>query len=91
MENKEIKLGEDELNEINDLRKAILENVESIGRLNIKKHFIQKDMEAVDFEIVSSLQASEELDAKERETINKIVEKYGEGQLNFENGVYTKG
>jgi hypothetical protein len=89
MENNQIKLTEEELNSINDLRNDILTNVEMLGRLNIRKHFLQKDLAQVEMELISSLQKSEELDVKEREMTNSIIEKYGEGNLNFQTGEYT--
>jgi hypothetical protein len=89
MENNKIKLSDEELSSINELRLAILANVETLGRLNIKKHFLQKDLAEVEFELVSALQSSEELDSKERELTNSIVEKYGEGNLDFQTGEYT--
>ena len=91
MENNQIKITSAELEKINSLRNEILENVESIGRFNIKKHFLVKDLEAIEAEIFACLQKSEELDTKEKELIDEVISKYGEGQLNFETGVYTKG
>jgi hypothetical protein len=85
-----IKITQEELEKINSLRKEIAENVESIGRFNIKKHFLVKDLESIDTELFVLLQKSEDLDRKEKEIIDEIVGKYGEGQLNFETGEYTK-
>jgi|SaaInl5LU_22_DNA_1037371.scaffolds.fasta_scaffold22362_2 hypothetical protein len=90
MENNQIKITSEELERVNSLRSSIVENVESIGRFNIKKHFLVKDLESVDAEIFSLLQKSEELDQSEKKLISEIIEKYGEGQLNFETGEYTK-
>ena len=89
MENNKIKLSEEELASISELRMTILANVETLGRLNIKKHFLQKDLAEVEFELINALQSSEELDSKERELTNSIVEKYGEGNLDFQTGEYT--
>ncbi len=89
MENN-IKITQEELERINSLRTEIAANVESIGRFNIKKHFLVKDLESIDTELFVLLQNSEELDKKEKEIIDEIVGKYGEGQLNFETGEYIK-
>jgi hypothetical protein len=91
MENNQIKITNQELEKVNSLRGSIVENVESIGRFNIKKHFLVKELESVEAELFALLQKSEDLDKSEKELINEIVEKYGEGQLNFETGEYTKG
>lgn len=90
MENNQIKITNQELEKVNSLRGSIVENVESIGRFNIKKHFLVKELESVEAELFALLQKSEELDQNEKELINEIIEKYGEGQLNFETGEYTK-
>ena len=90
MENNQVKITTEELDRINSLRREILENVEGIGRFNIRKHFLVKELEGIDAELFASLQKSEELDSKEKELIDEIIGKYGEGQLNFETGVYTK-
>lgn len=90
MENIQIKITNEELERVNSLRGSIVENVESIGRFNIRKHFLVKELESVDAELFALLQKSEELDQNEKELINEIIEKYGEGQLNFETGDYTK-
>jgi hypothetical protein len=84
-----IKITQEELEKINSLRSEIAANVESIGRFNIKKHFLVKELESVDAEIFILLQNSENLDKKEKEIIDEIIGKYGEGQLNFETGEYT--
>lgn len=90
MENNQVKITTEELDRINSLRREILENVEGIGRFNIRKHFLVKELEGIDAELFASLQKSEELDSKEKELIDEIIGKYGEGQLNFETGIYTK-
>jgi hypothetical protein len=48
-----------------------------------------KDLESVDLEIFNLYQKSEDLDKQEKDIIDEIVGKYGEGQLNFETGEYT--
>lgn len=88
MENN-LKITPEELEKINSLRREIATNVENIGRFNIKKHFLVKDLESVDLEIFNLYQKSEDLDKQEKDIIDEIVGKYGEGQLNFETGEYT--
>lgn len=90
MENNQVKITNEELEKINSLRNEILENVESIGRLNIRKHFLVKELEPIEATLMSLLQKSEDLDTQEKDVIDEIIQKYGEGQLNFETGIYTK-
>lgn len=89
MEQNKTIITQEELTTVNELRNEILNNVENLGRLNIKKHFLQKEIAEVEFELVALLQKSEELDTREREVTSQIIEKYGEGNLNFQTGEYT--
>jgi hypothetical protein len=90
MSTEEIKLQDDEFNEIVDLRNKIRENVELLGRISIKKHFLEVDLSDLNTEMSLGLKESEDLNVKERELTEKIVQKYGEGKLDFSTGVYTK-
>jgi hypothetical protein len=89
MEN-EIKLSEDELKSIIDLRDQIRENVEIIGKLNIQKYFLENELQVLRDNISEGLKKSLELGELERSLTEDIVGRYGEGQLDFATGVYTK-
>ena len=88
METKEIKLPEQDLVEINNLRVLIRENVDSLGNLSIRKHFLLKEISTVDGEIKAFLEKTEELNLMEKTKVNEIVERFGEGKLDFETGIY---
>jgi hypothetical protein len=90
MENKETKLTESELAEINELRLQIGSNIDTVGNLNIRKYFLEKDVRSLEEEIKSVLKKTEELNSLEKQKINEIVEKYGEGKLDFETGIYYR-
>lgn len=87
---KEIKLQEDEFNEIIELREKIRENVEILGRLNIRKHFLSSDLKILDEEIAIALAQSEELNKDEKRVTDTVIEKYGEGKLDFSTGTYVR-
>jgi len=88
METKEIKLSEQELIEINELRISIRENIDTIGNLNVRKHFLLKEISELDKDIENSLLETEHLNLSEKNKVKEIVEKYGEGRLDFETGIY---
>jgi hypothetical protein len=88
MEN-QIKITEEELGSIYDLRDKITKNVETIGRLNIQRHFAERELKAIQSKIEETLSQSEGLSSEENEIFVQITSKYGEGDLNFETGVYT--
>ena len=84
-----IKISQEELNSLLDLRERIRTNVESIGRLNIKRHFTQLELNQVNEDLNQAYSFSEELSAEENKIVQEITSKYGEGDLDFNTGVYT--
>jgi len=85
----QIKITEEELKSLLDLRERIRTNVESIGRLNIRKHFIQVEMNQVNSDLDESYAVSEDLSMEETRIVGEITSKYGEGDLDFNTGIYT--
>jgi len=85
----QIKITEEELKSLLDLRERIRTNVESIGRLNIRKHFIQVEMNQVNSDLDESYVVSEDLSMEETRIVGEITSKYGEGDLDFNTGIYT--
>ena len=90
MAESEIKLPEEEFREIVELRDRIKENVEILGRISIRRHFLEMDLSSLNTEMSLNLKESEDLNTREKEVTEKIVEKYGEGKLDFSTGVYIK-
>lgn len=82
-------VSQDELNSILDLRERIRTNVESIGRLNIKKHFVQMELDQISGDLGQAYMMSEDLSLEENRVVKEITAKYGEGDLDFTTGVYT--
>jgi len=83
------KISQEELNPILDLRERIRTNVESIGRLNIKRHFTQLELNQVNEDLEQAYSNSEELSMEENRVVKEITAKYGEGDLDFNTGIYT--
>lgn len=88
MEN-QVKLSEEELASVQELRESIRRNVEAAGKLNIRKHFIEDELKSINEELSKVYLESMELDSMEKAKIDEIVGKYGEGQLDFSTGIYT--
>jgi hypothetical protein len=84
-----IKISQEELDNILILREKIRANVESIGRLNIKKHFIDLELKSVQEDLSHAYEESENLSMEEQRLVNETVEKYGDGDLDFGTGLYT--
>lgn len=85
----QIKISQEELNSLLDLRERIRTNVESIGRLNIKRHFTQLELNQTVEDLNVAYSNSEDLSMEESRVVQEITAKYGEGDLDFGTGVYT--
>jgi len=84
-----IKISQEELNSLLDLRERIRTNVESIGRLNIKRHFTQLELNQTVEDLNVAYSTSEDLSMEESRVVQEITAKYGEGDLDFGTGTYT--
>ena len=84
-----IKISQEELDNILILREKIRANVESIGRLNIKKHFINLELKSAQEDLAQAYEESENLSMEEQRIVNETVAKYGDGDLDFGTGIYT--
>jgi len=84
-----IKISQEELDNILILREKIRANVESVGRLNIKKHFINLELKSAQEDLTHAYEESENLSMEEQRLVNEITAKYGEGDLDFATGVYS--
>jgi hypothetical protein len=85
----QIKISQEELNSLLDLRERIRTNVESIGRLNIKRHFTQLELNQTVEDLNVAYSTSEDLSMEESRVVQEITSKYGEGDLDFGTGIYT--
>ena len=83
------KISQEELNSLLDLRERIRTNVESIGRLNIKRHFTQLELNQTAEDLNVAYSNSEDLSMEESRVVQEITAKYGEGDLDFNTGTYT--
>jgi len=86
----QIKLTPEELQGIQALREQAKENVDKIGRMNIQKFFLEKELQFVQDQLESLYGETMQLNEQEKKTVDEIVNKYGEGKLDFASGLYTK-
>jgi hypothetical protein len=88
MEEKMIKLSQEELDSIIQLRNSIRDNTTESGNLNIQKHFMQIELDILNAKLAEVYQKAEQLEAAEKQKIDEVVSKYGEGKLDFATGIY---
>ena len=75
MEEKMIKLSQEEMDGIIQLRDSIRENTTESGKLNIQKHFIQTELDMIDSKLQEVYTKAEQLEALEKELIDSVGEK----------------
>jgi hypothetical protein len=89
MEN-ELKLPEDLILEIQNLKEVLMDNIIKVGRLSVQKSFYEKDLSAINNELESLHNEASDIYAREEALQEKVVGKYGKGKLDFETGLFTK-
>ena len=83
------KLDKEHLEEIQTLRDAFTKNSTILGNLTIEQHVIEQQLEQVKQEKENLLNAFAQLQQRESELIDKMRERYGDGQINIADGTFT--
>jgi hypothetical protein len=90
MEN-ELKLPDDLILEIQNLKEVLMDNIIKVGRLSVQKSFYEKDLSAINSELELLHNEASDIYAREEALQEKVVSKYGKGKLDFETGIFTAG
>ena len=85
----EIKFTQEEMQTVSQLSVKSNNITNRFGQLAIAKINLEKQSEAVEEEEFKLHEELEALKKEEQETLNKITEKYGPGQLDPQTGVFT--
>jgi predicted transcriptional regulator len=83
------KLDKEHLEEIQTLRDAFTKNSTILGNLTIEQHVIEQQLEQVKQEKENLLNAFAQLQQQESELLDKMRERYGDGQINIADGTFT--
>jgi pyridoxal biosynthesis lyase PdxS len=85
-----VKITEDELREINELRSKLSNIVGEVGNSTLQIKMLQEDIKQLELTIAQqTLLFQEQLDA-ETKLVKRLSEKYGVGSINFETGEFTQ-
>jgi hypothetical protein len=85
-----VKITDDELREINELRSALSNIVSEVGNSTLQIKMLQEDIKQLELAIAQqTLLFQEQLDA-ETKLVKRLSEKYGVGSINFETGEFTQ-
>lgn len=89
MANEEIKLTQEELKTIEDLRARYGTTTARMGQLKIEQMLVQRQVERL-AEMEKQMEAEYiSIQSDETKFANTINEKYGSGNINLETGVFT--
>lgn len=86
----ELKLPDDLILEIQNLKEVLMDNIIKIGRLSVQKSFYEKDLLIINNELESLHNEASDIYAKEEALQEKVISQYGKGKLDFESGIFTR-
>jgi len=89
MANKEVKFTEDEMKQINDLQQGYLGIQNAFGQVNVNKIRLEQQLQTLDATETNLKSSFVEIQQKEREFVDSINKKYGDGNLDLSTGVFT--
>ena len=83
------KLDKEHLEEIQQLREEFAKNSNTLGNIAIELHMLTRQQELVTEEQHKYLDQFEALRNQESELLEKMRERYGDGQINIVDGTFT--
>mgnify|MGYP001281942016 FL=1 len=86
---KDIKFTKDELNSIEELRNNYNSVTNALGMLEVSRMQTEKRLETIEGDKIRLETQYEQLTMAEKELINSLTEKYGQGSIDINSGVFT--
>ena len=83
------KFSEEELNELKEIQDEYYKIQTQFGQLSVAKIRLDEQLEKLHKTEDENIQSFKDIQEKERNFLDGITEKYGEGTLNPESGVFT--
>ena len=84
------KLDKEHLEQIQTLQQGYAENANVLGNIAIERYALQQRLAQIETEEQSKLQEIESLKQQESDLIIKLRERYGEGEINIQDGTFTE-
>ena len=85
------KLDKEHQEEIQALRAEFAKNSSTLGNIAIELHVLNRQVEMMNAEQDKFLTQFESLRTQESELMQKMRERYGDGQINIVDGTFTPG
>ncbi len=83
------KLDKEHLDEIQSLRELFANNANNLGSISLEQIAINRRLEFLNAEQDKLYSEFESLRTKEQELLEKMRERYGDGQINIADGTFT--
>ena len=88
MEKTPIQLTKEEIDNINDIGNSYRNTVMKFGEIQLERLEVQQLIENITQREEKLISGINELKTKEKNAINSILEKYGEGSLSLKDGTF---
>jgi hypothetical protein len=83
------KLDKEHLDEIQTLRDAFAKNSQTLGNIYLEELSLKQRIDMLDAERSNYIQTFSNLQKQEQELLDKMRERYGEGEINIAQGTFT--
>lgn len=83
------KLDKEHLDEIQELRDSFAQNSQLLGNLYIEEFSLQQQLRQIDAQREEQMKRFVDLRKQEEELLEKMRNRYGDGQINIGQGTFT--
>ena len=83
------KLDQADLDSIMELRQKYAENTNAVGMVSIDEHVVKEQLNQIETEKTRIFGQLESLRQEETTLMDSLKEKYGDGQINLEDGTFV--
>ena len=83
------KLDKEHLDAIQSLRERFTQNASWLGNVSIEQALIKRQAEQLDAQPEELMRQFDEMREQESEVLEKLKERYGDGEINIANGTFT--
>ena len=89
MADKDVKFSEEEMKQINELQGTYLNLQNTLGQMSVQRMRLEQQFENLDVAEENVRTSFVDTQKKERDFVDQINKKYGDGNLDLTSGVFT--
>ena len=83
------KLDKEHVDEITQLRDSFAKNSQTLGNIYLEEYSLKQRFDMLDAERSKYVQQFSDLQKQEQELLEKMRERYGDGEINIAQGTFT--